>query len=89
MFLHNWCFIHKVKFEDNTDLIAHPKIVARYEQEVEKYNEELGQVSKIKVFKLVSESWTPESGDLSPTQKLKRKVLMKKYKHIVEEIYRP
>ncbi len=87
VFLHNWCFIHKVKFEDNTDLIKHPKIIARYQEEIDKYNEQLGQVSKIKVFKLVSESWTPESGDLSPTQKLKRKVLMKKYNHLVEEIY--
>ena len=87
VFLHNWCFLHKVKFVDNTDLIAHPKILARYQEELDIYNEELGQVSKIKVFKLVSESWTPESGDLSPTQKLKRKVLMKKYSHLVEEIY--
>ena len=87
VFLHNWCFLHKVKFVDNTDLIAHPKILARYQEELDKYNEELGQVSKIKVFKLVSESWTPESGDLSPTQKLKRKVLMKKYNKLVEEIY--
>jgi len=87
VFLHNWCFLHKVKFVDNADLIAHPKIMARYQEELDKYNEELGQVSKIKVFKLVSESWTPESGDLSPTQKLKRKVLMKKYNKLVEEIY--
>jgi long-chain acyl-CoA synthetase len=63
-------------------------VISRYQEEVDKYNEQLGQVSKIKVFRLVSESWTPESGDLSPTQKLKRKVLMKKYHHLVEEIYR-
>ncbi|PLW95717.1 MAG: long-chain fatty acid--CoA ligase [Marinilabiliales bacterium] len=87
VFLHNWCFLHKVKFVDNTDLVKHPKILARYQEEVDKYNESLGQVSKIKVFKLVSESWTPESGDLSPTQKLKRKVIMSKYKNLIDKIY--
>ncbi len=40
-----------------------------------------------KVFRLVADEWTPESGDLSPTLKLKRKVLMKKYKPLVEGIY--
>jgi long-chain acyl-CoA synthetase len=87
VFLHNWCFLHKVKFVDNTDLVKHPKVVARYEQEVEKYNASLGQVSKVKKFELIAESWTPESGDLSPTQKLKRKVLMNKYSKLLDEIY--
>ncbi len=87
VFLHNWCFLHKVKFLDNTDLVAHPKIVAEYQEEVDKYNADLGQVSKIKIFKLVSDSWTPESGDLSPTQKLKRKVIMKKYNKLIDVIY--
>jgi long-chain acyl-CoA synthetase len=72
---------------DNTDLVKHPKVVARYEQEVEKYNASLGQVSKVKKFELIAESWTPESGDLSPTQKLKRKVLMNKYSKLLDEIY--
>ncbi|NOX86192.1 MAG: long-chain fatty acid--CoA ligase [Chlorobi bacterium] len=87
VFLHKWCFLHNVRFEDNADLIKKPKVIARYQEEVDKYNEQLGHVSKIKVFRLVCESWTPESGDLSPTQKLKRKVLLKKYSHLVEEIY--
>ena len=87
VFLHNWCFLHKVKFRENTDLIAHPKVIERYQREVDKYNEGLDRVAQIKVFKLTCENWTPEGGELSPTLKLKRKVLMKKYKNEITEIY--
>ena len=76
VFLHNWCFLHKVKFRESTDLIAHPKVVERYQQEVDKYNAHLDKVSQIKVFKLICENL-----------KLKRKVLMKKYHDKITEIY--
>jgi long-chain acyl-CoA synthetase len=88
VFLHNWCFLHKVKFRENTDLIAHPKVIERYQREVDKYNLELDRVAQIKVFKLICENWTPESGELSPTLKLKRKIIMKKYRDIITEIYK-
>lgn len=87
-FLHNWCSIHKVIFRENDDLITKQKIIDRYQEEVDKYNKDLGHTAQIKVFRLVADQWTPESGDLSPTQKLKRKVVMKKYKKLVEGIYR-
>jgi len=86
-FLHNWCSIHKVTFRENDDLITKQRIIDRYQEEVDKYNKDLDHTAQIKVFRLVADQWTPESGDLSPTQKLKRKVVMKKYKKLVEEIY--
>jgi long-chain acyl-CoA synthetase len=86
-FLHNWCSIHKITFRENDDLIAKQKIIDRYQEEVDRYNNDLGHTAQIKVFRLVADQWTPESGDLSPTQKLKRKVVMKKYKKLVEGIY--
>ncbi|MCF6341312.1 MAG: AMP-binding protein [Bacteroidales bacterium] len=86
-FLHNWCSIHKVTFRDNDDLLTKPRVIKRYQEEVDKYNHDIDHVAKVKEFRLIPDVWTPESGDLSPTQKLKRKVVMKKYKKIVEEIY--
>ncbi len=86
-FLHNWCTIHKERFRDNDELIAKDRIIARYQKEVDKYNEALGQVMKIKVFKLIADNWTPDNGMLSPTQKLKRKAVMSRYQGLVKEIY--
>ncbi len=86
-FLHNWCNIHHITYRDNNDLIKKQKVIDRYQVEVDKYNKDLDHVAQVKVFRLVADEWTPESGDLSPTLKLKRKVLMKKYKPLVEGIY--
>ncbi len=86
-FLQNWCHIHKVSFHDKEDMIKTQRVVDRYQVEIDKYNKDLDKVAQVKVFRLVPDEWTPESGELSPTQKLKRKVLMKKYKTQIEEIY--
>jgi long-chain acyl-CoA synthetase len=87
VFLKNWCKIHHVKVSEIEEMIVHPKIIERYEREVEKYNKDLDKVMKVKKFKLVGDNWLPENGMLSPTQKLKRKVILKKYKNLVDEIY--
>ena len=86
-FLENWCKIHHIKVSGIEDMIVNEKVIARYDKEVEKYNRDLDKVMKIKKFKLVGDSWTPESGLLSPTQKLKRKLVLKKYKKLVDAIY--
>lgn len=86
-FLRKWAEIHQVSFGSDKDLISKEKVVTRYKKEVESYNEHLEHIAKIKEFRLVCESWTPESGDLSPTLKLKRRSLLNKYKLKIEGIY--
>ena len=68
-------------------LIHKKEILERLQKEVNKVNKRLGQVEQIKRFRLVCDTWSPESGDLSPTLKLKRKELYAKYDHILKEIY--
>ncbi len=86
-YLYKWCFLHKVTYRDNDDLIHKPKVIARYQKEVDKYNKKLGHTEQIKLFRLISENWTPETGELAPTLKLKRKVIEEKYKQLIDEIY--
>ncbi|MFC2103992.1 AMP-dependent synthetase/ligase [Bacteroidota bacterium] len=86
-FLHDWCSIHKVQYRDNKELIQIPQVIARYQKEVDKYNISMGEHEKIKRFRLVCEEWSPQTGELSPTQKLKRGFVFDKYKHIIAEIY--
>jgi len=86
-FLHDWCSIHKVQYHDNKDLINTTKVIERYQKEVNKYNATMGEHEKIKRFRLVCEEWSPDTGELSPTQKLKRNFVYEKYKHIIAEIY--
>jgi long-chain acyl-CoA synthetase len=85
--LHDWCAGHKIHFEDNKDLIQKPEVVSLLQKEVNVINKTLGQHEEIKRFRLVCAEWSPVTGELSPTLKLRRNVIAEKYKHIIEEIY--
>ncbi len=86
-FVHGWCFKHNVKFQDNKDLIENQKVIDRYQKEVDKINMELGNHRQIKKFELTCEEWTPETGELSPTLKVKRRFLKLKYKVKLDKLY--
>ncbi|MBI9057520.1 MAG: long-chain fatty acid--CoA ligase [Labilibaculum sp.] len=86
-FLKEYCKRKKIPFESPEDVIFNQKIQVRIWKEVQKMNVNLDRPKKIKSFRLVADVWTPESGELSPTLKLKRKVLKNKYQLLIEEIY--
>jgi long-chain acyl-CoA synthetase len=86
-FLHDWCSIHRIQFRDNRELIELPEVTERFSREVREVNKSLGEYEQIKRFRLVTEEWTPQTGELSPTLKLKRNYLAKEYHDIISEIY--
>ncbi len=86
-FLHQWCLIHGVSFRDNRDLIQLPEIKKRYEEEVEKINMTLGRHRQVKKFELTCQEWLPETGELSPTLKLKRNYIKQKYRIKFDRMY--
>ncbi len=87
--LHNYSKKNKIEYASNKDLIDNKEIISLFQKEVRQINKNVGKTEEIKRFKLVCEEWTPVSGELSPTLKLKRKVLYQKYDHLLEEIYNP
>jgi long-chain acyl-CoA synthetase len=86
-YLHNWATHHHISFRDNLELVKHPKVVKLYQEEVNRMNTFFGQTEQIKRFRLVCDEWTPQSGALSPTLKLRRKFLYNKYESLMKEIY--
>ena len=86
-FLHNWAGKHSIKFRDNIELISNCDVIVRYQREVNELNKRLGQTEQIKRFRLVSEEWSPMSGEMSPTLKLRRTVVAEKYSELLKEIY--
>jgi len=85
--LHDWATEHKLQYENDEDLIQLPEVVGQLQKEVEKVNKTLGTHEQIKRIRLVKEEWTPTSGELSPTLKLKRNTIFVKYKHLIDDIY--
>lgn len=86
-YLHNWCAERHILYRDNTELITKKEVLQQYQREVEIINRMLGQHEEIKRFRLVVEEWSPQTGELSPTLKLKRNLLAKNYRNLIGEIY--
>jgi long-chain acyl-CoA synthetase len=85
--LHFWASKHKIHYRDNKELISSPLVQTRIQRELDKCNKILAPHEQVKCFRLVTDDWSPTTGELSATLKLKRNVLMKKYHTIVDEIY--
>lgn len=86
-YLHHWAYEHKIHFRDNPELITLHKVMTQFQKEVVRVNKQLGKHEEIKRFRLVWENWNYTTGELSPTLKLKRRVLYRKYADILREIY--
>jgi long-chain acyl-CoA synthetase len=71
----------------NEAIISNSKVIERIQQEVDHVNEKFGNWEKIKRFELTPDLWTIESGHLTPTMKLKRKIVLEKYHGLFEKIY--
>lgn len=71
-FLKSYCEVKDIPYITNTEVVKNPRIRKRYKVEVDKYNAMLGATEKIKSWDLLNVEWTPESGELTPTLKLRR-----------------
>ena len=76
-----------ITFSSRDELIANPKIQAKYQSIVDELNPNFSHIEQIKKFKLLKSEWTPETSELTPTMKLKRKVINEKYNKEVDAIY--
>jgi long-chain acyl-CoA synthetase len=74
--------------QTNTEIINNQKVIDRIQKEVDTFNAEFGKFEQIKKIKLLPAEFSIEGGELTPTLKLKRKVIMAKYDALVEEIYK-
>lgn len=85
--IHDWAAENKIHYEDNKELIQKPEIFEKIKKEVAIVNKSLGSHEQINRIRLVCEEWTPASGELSPTLKLRRNVVAVKYQHLIDDIY--
>ena len=87
-FIKEWEKIHGIKVgETNQEIITNPKVIERVQEEIDHLNSKFGNWEQIKRFELTPDVWSVESGHLTPTLKLRRKIVMEKYKHLYSKIY--
>ena len=76
-----------IEFTDLADLAAKPEILAMAQEAVDKANARLSRPEQVKSFELLPVEWTAESEELTPTLKLKRRVVHTKYADVIDRLY--
>jgi len=79
---------HNKTFESNQALVCDPLVIARIQEEVDEANAQFAKWEKVKQFRLTPDIWSIEAGHVTPTLKLKRKIIKEKYSALYENIYR-
>jgi long-chain acyl-CoA synthetase len=85
--LKEWMQHKGIKFTTIEDAVNNPKVLDLYRELIDSFNKFFNHVEQVKKFELLPHEWTIDSGELTPTLKLKRKVIMEKNKNAVERIY--
>jgi long-chain acyl-CoA synthetase len=86
-YFEDWKTARKVSYSSNDELITLPEVLAFFSSEVSKINKRLSPPERINRFRLVKDEWSPATGELSPTLKLRRKFIHEKYSEVVEQVY--
>ncbi len=82
-----WKKSNIISFENNEELIRQQKVQSFFMTEIERINKKLSTPERIARFKLIHEEWTPGTGELSPTLKLRRNFIQNKYRDLITQLY--
>lgn len=82
-----WAKSNQVEHDSNEALIRQPKVLEMYKQIIESYNQSFNPVEQVKKFELLPNEWTVDGGELTPTLKLRRKIIAEKYNQQIARIY--
>jgi len=85
--LETWANHEGISASSRADLVAHPRVIAMFGEIVQIVNGTLANFETLKRFRVVAEEWTQESGELTPSMKLKRRVLNQRYAAVIGELY--
>ncbi|MBC8423643.1 long-chain fatty acid--CoA ligase [bacterium] len=85
--LEDWSQEYKLSWTDHDDLLRNPEITAKYQRGLDRTNSKFPNFSTVKKFALLKEEFTLESGELTPTLKVKRRVIQDRYAGLIESLY--
>jgi long-chain acyl-CoA synthetase len=85
--LESWARENNISFSSRAELIAHPKVQTMYEGIAEETNKNLARFEQLKRVLLVPDEFTADNGSLTPTMKLRRRVVEDRYRRQIDELY--
>jgi long-chain acyl-CoA synthetase len=76
-----------IRSTNRDDLVGDPKVKELFQKEIDRFNTNLDRQEKIRRFALLPRDFTIDEDEITPSLKVKRKVIDKKYKNIIDELY--
>lgn len=86
-FVINWLSDHGIQVNSLEEAVKENMLIAAFQKEIDHHNSFFGSWEQIKKFQLTPNEWTIDEGHLTPTMKLKRKVIAEKYTALIEDMY--
>ena len=87
-FVTEWAHRHNnTTFSSNEDMCSSKMVIDRIQEEIDHCNEKFGNWEKVKRFELTPDIWSIDAGHLTPTMKLRRKIIKEKYSDLYQKIY--
>jgi long-chain acyl-CoA synthetase len=88
-FLKDWAALKGYEIgTTNEEIVSNPKVIERIQEEIDAINKNFGHWEQVKKFELTPDIWSIDDGHLTPTMKLKRKIILGKYQDLYNKIYR-
>ena len=85
--LERWASEQGIEFHSRADLVRNPKVLAAYHQVMETVNSDLAQFETVKKILVIPDDFTVDAGEITPTLKLRRRVIEQKYKQQIDSLY--
>jgi long-chain acyl-CoA synthetase len=85
--LDEWARSHGIEAESRQELVSHSRVVALYSEIVREVNGGLANFESLKRFRLLAEEWTQDSGELTPSMKLRRRTISERYAEAIAALY--
>ena len=85
--LKTWCEENHITYTTNAEMIKEKKVTDRYRKEVEAYNKYFGDFEKVKRFELVDREWSIDEGEITPSLKLRRKVVAEHFSDLIDGMF--
>jgi len=85
--MRSWCAREGISYTTNEEMINHPQVLARFRKIVDRFNKSFGETEQIKRFKLIGYPWSVDTGELTPTLKLKRNFICNKFEEDIEKLF--
>lgn len=85
--LESYAGSNNIPFSSREELVENPRIVSLYEKRIALQSKDLGDYEKVKKFRLLPLEFTQETGELTPTLKIKRKIVHDKFANVIEAMY--